>query len=312
MSWGRGQTRRFRRPSMVRPGPGPRRLTVTLQVTILCAFLLLLSLTTLAISWRTYRHTETAISDLSRAMIEHVSEVAIDKVENLLRPASGLVEASARLVEGGLLSFDDKDGMERYTREMLARHRELAMLYVGGEDGVYVAATRLRDGTTQSDIIDRRHGTHVTRRRDAEGALLSTTSVGRLEDDPWGRPWYRQAMDADGLRWTDVYVLSSERRPGLTASCPMRAPDGRFVGAFGADIELGELALFLRGLRVTERGVTLIVNGRGEGGGLLGACGDDAQARAGGPPGESDGHRHRLGPRGLPAGSRGGDGALCV
>lgn len=74
---------------------------------------------------------------------------------------------------------------------------------------------------------------------------------------PTGRPWFAGALKSNGLFITAPYVFSSTNEPGLfTISAPL--PEK--AGAFGTDINLGDLDKFLASLSLTPNAAILMLD----------------------------------------------------
>ena len=94
--------------------------------------------------------------------------------------------------------------------------------------------------------------------------------------DPRTRPWYRLAVAADGVAWSDAYVFFTDGKPGITASLAMRDGGGRTRAVIGADLHLDRLSTFLRGLKIGNTGRAMIVDDQQL---LIAFSGDAAVAR---------------------------------
>ncbi len=77
--------------------------------------------------------------------------------------------------------------------------------------------------------------------------------------DPRVRPWYVGAVKKNDVFWTSVYMFASTHQPGITASIPIMAPDGRLVGVCGIDLDLSTFSRFLTRLRIARNGSAYII-----------------------------------------------------
>ena len=84
--------------------------------------------------------------------------------------------------------------------------------------------------------------------------IVKEKKTGDVLLDPRVRPWYKGAKAAMANFWTDPYIFASTRKPGITSASPVVTESGKFLGVVAADITLGELSNFLRGLKVSENG----------------------------------------------------------
>jgi hypothetical protein len=102
------------------------------------------------------------------------------------------------------------------------------------------------DGSIATNIIDRSSDvpklTWIYRKPDG--------TIDRIEEqtfdgfDPRERPWYEGAKQTQQRFWSDVYIFHTSRSPGITASYPI-IKQGKVLGAFGLDIPLEDLSVFV-------------------------------------------------------------------
>ncbi len=78
--------------------------------------------------------------------------------------------------------------------------------------------------------------------------------------DPRRRPWYEEALAADGFAVTKPYVYASVEALGITGVIPVYHPSGRFVGVLGLDIMLDDLKRMIEELRVQKGGRVILLN----------------------------------------------------
>lgn len=76
--------------------------------------------------------------------------------------------------------------------------------------------------------------------------------------DPRIRPWYRGAVEAKDLHWTDVYLFASTQKPGITVSIPIFDENKTLKGVCGIDIDLSAFSRFLDGIEIGKKGFAYI------------------------------------------------------
>jgi adenylate cyclase len=81
--------------------------------------------------------------------------------------------------------------------------------------------------------------------------------------DPRQRPWYRAALEANGIAISNAYVFSGIDRPGITLSRQIFTDDGVLMGAFGADLSNDTLSGFLDRSRIGTHGTVFILDREG-------------------------------------------------
>ena len=240
--------------------------SVSFYVTMVVAFVCLLVTTALPIILFGYYRNKTIISDLANDLIEQTSKTVIEKTANHFLPASVAVEMSSRLTELGAISFTDFKQMEMYTLGVLKSYPQISMFYLADEQGNYVHAWRLADGTTESWIIKASASppTSCLIFRDTALKVARTMESNHIDYDPRVRPWYVGAKKTRANFWTDVYISFSSQEPAITSSHPLFDRDGKFAGVWAMDIELDEISNFLKTQKIGKSGIELIINEKGE------------------------------------------------
>ena len=72
--------------------------------------------------------------------------------------------------------------------------------------------------------------------------------------DARSRPFYRQAVRAGGMTWTEPYVFYDSGIPGVTCSAPYHDADGNFRGVMAVDFNLNDLSDYIAELDTMPEG----------------------------------------------------------
>ncbi len=80
--------------------------------------------------------------------------------------------------------------------------------------------------------------------------------------DPRVRPWYRGAVQARTIHWTEVYLFASARQPGITVSAPVLGENGAARGVCAIDLDLSAFSRFLQGIDIGRQGFAYILDKR--------------------------------------------------
>lgn len=203
---------------------------------------------------------------LSDDLIEMASDAVIDKTIDYLEPASIMVEMSSRFAERSSISLSDNDELEAYAIEVIKSYPQLAMFNIADERGNFLMPKKLPDGTIATKIINRDVDppTVTWKYRDASGKVIKTEKSTNVKYDARVRPWYQSAKKLRGVYWSDIYIMFTDRKPGITAACPVFDGSGNFWGVFGLDIELSEISAFLSRLKIGNTGLAFIINHKNE------------------------------------------------
>jgi adenylate cyclase len=234
----------------------------SIYVRILTAFIALILFTVLPIIMYGFYTDSNIMLSMADNDINQVTKTAINKTVDYLMPLSRMVEFSAKIAEIGALSYKNKIQLEKYSFEVLQFFPHTSMFYLGDEQGNFLMARRLPDGTITTNMINRRTSppTQIWHHRDTAFHLLRTTKSTTVKYDPRLRPWYEGVKKCRCLYWTDIYIFYHDRKPGITATYPVFTPEGKFFGAFGLDIDVVQISHFLKNLKVGKSGVAFIFN----------------------------------------------------
>lgn len=235
-------------------------------VTILSAFVVLLLITVIPIIFVDYNRDKIIITDLTSELLEQNSMMVIEKTGNYFMPALISVELSSRLAELGAISCNDFSQIEMYTLGVLKSYPQVSMFFLADEQGNYIRAWRLPDGTTESRIIRPAASppTDSFIYRDASFEVSRVEESNNIDYDPRTRPWYIGAKMTGGNFWTDVYILFRNKKPAITSSHPVYDKSGKLIGVWAMDIELDEISNFLKTQKIGISGIELIINEKGE------------------------------------------------
>ena len=134
----------------------PRAKGYSLYVRILTAFIALISITVLPIVIYGYFVDSYIMLTMADNLISQVTKTAIDKSIDYLMPLSRIVEISSNMAEIDVISPTDNARLERYTLQILKSYPHTSMFYLGDENGNFLMARRLEDGTIATNIVNRK------------------------------------------------------------------------------------------------------------------------------------------------------------
>jgi len=235
-------------------------------VRIVTAFVGLLVLTVLPMVSYNYYQNRRIVLEFADDLMHQITLNVMEKTANFFIPASKVVEVSARLAKTEVLSCADDQQLEFYTAGVLKSFPQICMLFLGDEQGNYLRSWQLPDGNIEIRVIRRQISSpvNITKFCDPECRVLRHDPPNNPDYDPRVRPWYKGAKETRATFWTDLYILSRNKKPAVTAAHPFVDNQGNFRGVWGTDIDLDEMSHFLSSLRIGKNGVAFIVNEKHE------------------------------------------------
>ncbi len=236
-------------------GPKGARLK---RVIILPFFLVIVA--GFALSWLMYiGASRTALREAVSSIVRESSGRVSEQVQSRLGIAAQAASANAAYL--GALPGPGYDAtlIRRAFVEQLRREPSVAILAVGTEDGYYLEAQRLPDGSFR--VGTAKGGVLLFR------PVLADGSIGEREleaagYDPRTRPWYRAAADSGGPTWSEPYMLYSNAEPVVAASIPVYA-GGALAGVATATVSLGALSGYLAAMKEAGNGLAYVADAGG-------------------------------------------------
>jgi len=258
------------------------------RIVVPIGFVLLLITALTVILYINHRASRSEALELSDVVIRTTTQRIAEEVESYLRPAEQMARLSASKATQ-LMDEQDEDAAPVYVGlsaedgapvlvdgpkplelhalgiDVLRTYPQLAMFNIADTAGNFVMPKKMPDGAIDTKIIDRRVDPPTVRwvRRNPRGRVEAVEPTAYDQYDPRVRPWYRGAKDRGGLFWTDIYILFTDRKPGMTAAYPVYGESDDLLGVIGIDIELDALCTFLAELKIGRTGRAIIIDKAG-------------------------------------------------
>jgi len=240
-----------------------------LYVDIMASFFFIIFGTTIATTWYTYESNSESLINVSEELLTHISKFSVDKVISYLNQAQLITHLGADIVKEKSPISNTNQPLIAFMEGILRSYPYLSSIYIGTEDGKFLQVQRLDKGSTyRTDpsrrlpggsvasirYINRDNGevSEVWEYQDSEGKILDRESIPKVMYNHMIRDWYVGVSQSRLPQWSDVYVFSSTKKPGITTGYPLLNADGNFVGVIAVDIEMGSLSEFLNETRISK------------------------------------------------------------
>lgn len=220
----------------------------------------------LSVAFVIYYNTFKSLSEIVESLFDQVASRTASEVRHRVEPALRVMHEVTGKASSGLWEVDGDDVVfGRRLAERLRYETTLDWISYGDESGRFIGAVRRPDGSLQ---ISRSWVTPEGGRMSDEAIAPDGTRKLVREESPWKydprkRPWYPKARDSNGPVWMEPYDWWDQEGLGITCTSALRI-DGKFKGAFTADLRIAEISRFLGTLRIGERGQAFIVTREGK------------------------------------------------
>ena len=196
---------------------------------------------------------------------------AVAEVEGEFKSMVGQAERMLDTVRGwarlGEFDLDDMRAFNRLFLPVLASRPLVSSAYLSDGKGRQLQLVQRPDGTWVNRLTDvEKWG--AKRRELTWRELTDTPRESWLagEYDPRVRQWYIGALglarETDAY-WSDPYIFSASKDPGITASVRLGGTNPDEVRIFAFDIKLLHLSRFISTLKIGERGRTALLTNEG-------------------------------------------------
>ncbi|RAU21927.1 adenylate/guanylate cyclase domain-containing protein [Paramagnetospirillum kuznetsovii] len=262
-----------------------------LHVGIALAFVLAtIPLFTVVIGYLYINNTRLALETASQSMEQASIDVA-ESFNTLLAPVSRIVDASAVVAKLDHSGLRRVDGL-RLFYDQIEKLPYMFSFFIGFESdgGFYQVVRRAKEQKSiGADEIPWPEGSHYALRlldassgRRANSYIFlagwgDITGLDRrhMAYDPRQRSWYKSAAKSDDVIISNVYFLSSARRPGFAVSRRVSSDSGLLIGVVGVDVTLDSIGTFLDRKRIGENGRAVLIDAEGRQIARSGVLGDD-------------------------------------
>lgn len=205
-------------------------------------------------------------NDISMFAVETISDQVFNRMTSLLddqlEQAMQLNQVNALNYERGLLHLDDSGNRDQYFSGMISAYNDVAMTFVGLDDGSFYGARRSIDGSIQVVRNDAQTG--------GASEYYLVDEQGNRQDfverfdnfDPRKRPWYVKATEEKAPVLSDVYNHFVVKLPTITASYPV-LENGKVIAVFGVDYLLTWIGETLSSVSDDQIGMVYITDDDG-------------------------------------------------
>lgn len=233
------------------------RQHMSIRIAFTLPFFLQTIIMTILISYILFQASLTVTNQVLYLMNNKTLEQVNLKLEQeLLKPIS-INAINFNAFENKTLSLDDASARERYFVSILKGYENVAMTYIGTDQGSFYGARRTKDGQIQ--IVRNNVSTGGSSVYFSTNALgEGVTEVERFKNfDPRVRLWYESAKASGEPIFTDVYQHFVFKEPTITAARPVFIED-QFAGVLGVDYLLSWLEDTLKSFPVGSHGLVYI------------------------------------------------------
>jgi adenylate cyclase len=232
-----------------------------LRFDVLSSFFALQIITATSIIFYMDSANKETLIDFSDKMMEDLSDTKIDSINNHFKGVQNSVALGSYLIRHPEDVDISNKKLVEYMIGTVRQYPYLESMFIGIDSGRFMQVKLLGEGATYRSLTTKllpKNATiavRVIERNEAtkdetwyylnqEGKILEQEKLPDFEItfDHRVREWYNKAVQTESQIWTDIYIFSTSKLPGIATAHPLQSDDGRYMGAIGADIPLTSLS----------------------------------------------------------------------
>ncbi len=234
---------------------------IPLRLIIIVPFVIQILAAISLTGWLSFRNSQKAIEDLATQLRSEITDRIIQHIDIKTKTAHIANQVNIDAIQLGLLNLNDINQLQYHFWKQVQHLGVVTYVGLGTEQGTYVGAQFLKNGSTLVEITDKTTNEHL-QIWETDGSGHRTKLLKTLPNyDPRKRPWYRAAIKHGKPVWTDVYF--SSRRTTLSANQPFYDKQGKIIAVATAELALVELSDFLQSLHIGQQGQAFIIERSG-------------------------------------------------
>lgn len=213
------------------------------------------------------RNVEAMVAQVN----QEIAGAANQEVERLFRNAQSAQQLIQSSFAQGIIDLTDQTQQKAFFLNTLAADPDFTWVQLGYANGDFMGAQRTSEGLLRIHVRDwdaKTRTTHsqITSYRQNQGELKQvdqqTTEMKPAFYAPQ-RPWYQNAVQAEGQPAWTVYVYRSTNAPGMDTTITLKQ-NQKVTGVVGVGIELTQLSRYLQRLKHDRPGEIFIINSNTE------------------------------------------------
>jgi adenylate cyclase len=258
------------RPPAPAPEAQPHRLKISFRTSLIAVSLLTVLVASAAAHipwlWISRENIVALVGQLNATIIEDVNK----EVDDLFRSTEAAQATVLEMLDTGIVDINDRVRRDQLMFAFLKANPHFSWVSFGRPNGDFFGAQR-RDEDSFRLVESLWDAERKEARRfedyyagDGEGVFFTQRKEKPSDYYAPKRQWYQRAVDKPGKHiWTDVYVFSSSRKPGVNTAITYDR-DGQLLGVVSIAIELDRISRYLRDLKIGRDSAAFIVNRKGE------------------------------------------------
>ncbi|MCG8569923.1 MAG: adenylate/guanylate cyclase domain-containing protein [Spirochaetes bacterium] len=234
-----------------------------LGFTAFLLFIMILSAMIVYLPWyfTSRKNIKEIVSQVNNELIKGINQ----KIDTLFQGAVEDLKQIQYIFQKGIIDIENKKEREGYYLSVLKNNPQYSWVVFGWPDGDFLGAQRIFEKDKEYlNIVNRQwlgEERKATKTVDLYDFQLQEKSTRVIEGEDYRvqkRAWYKVAEQQRAYGWTDVYIFSTTRQPGINVSASLDL-NGQFHGIMSIAMELNDISNYLQEIRVAKTGTVFLI-----------------------------------------------------
>ena len=234
-----------------------------LRIILIVPFVVQITVAVSLTAWLSIRNGQKAVDNVADDLWQEIAARTVSYVTQYTRIPQGVIADTLAHQQLNLTDLTDIDLLTRYLWHQMQHHKGLFITAVGYETGEVVGVGVTKEGQMAIRAIDPGQTQLHTYAVSGQGDRGERISVDNF--DLKSRPWYRNAVMAGQLTWTDIYPNHDPPFNILSAVSPLYDTETKqLIGVTNATLSLWQISNFLEQLEIGRSGQIFIMERTGD------------------------------------------------
>jgi signal transduction histidine kinase/CheY-like chemotaxis protein len=211
------------------------------------------------VGYLSYRNGQQAVNDLAYRLMEKSNDLVAERLDNYLKVAQNVNKTNLDLIDTGILKVNDFDQVGRYFWQQVRAYNFSYVSYTIA-NGDFIGAGYLYEKLPPviEETTTRTQHKNYTYTTDQLGNRVKLKEI--YDFYPLQEESYQQTLKAQKPIWSEVYAWNNGSGGlAIAASRPIYNDQKQFMGFVSIDLLLSNITDFLSQLKVSQSGITFIM-----------------------------------------------------
>lgn len=246
------------------------RITFRLQFSLACILTFSVFATAAIIQIPWYAISKKNISDVVLNLNREIVNGIAGQIGNLFENTVSSLGTIKEILNKDLISPKERERLGRLYMTYLMSNKSFSWVSFGWPNGDFFGVQR--ESKSSYKIVDSRWDKRVKKatrkidfytRKNDDFDFVSTHVV---KNHPYYAPqrsWFKKAIVSRKPEWTDVYIFSTSKEPGVNSAITFEQ-EGKATGVISIAMELDMISHYLNSIQVAKNGEVFIINNKNE------------------------------------------------